>query len=305
MDRRNFLKKSIGTGVVAGAGLTFGGWNKILAAPYASAYDLVAVKGGEPAAMFDKGIAALGGMKNFVKPNQTVVIKPNIGWDVVPEKAANTNPFLVKRIIEHCMNAGAKEVYVFDHTCDTWNKCYKTSGIESIVKDAGGKMVPGNTQNYYQKISVDGGKVLSVARVHELVLDSDVFINVPVLKSHSSTKLTLSMKNLMGVVWDRRFWHQNNLHQCIADYAGFYRKPDLNVLDAYNVMMKNGPRGVSKADVSNMKTQLLGTDMVAIDAAAAKLFGIDPASVSYIKYADAAGVGTMDLSKLSISRIKL
>ena len=125
MKRRKFLMKSIGAGVVVGTGFGFSGLNKLIAAPVSTTgYDLVAVKGGEPDVMFDRAIESLGGMKEFVKKNQTVVIKPNIGWDVVPEKAANTNPFLVKRVIEHCFNAGAKEVYVFDHTCDTWNKCY-------------------------------------------------------------------------------------------------------------------------------------------------------------------------------------
>ncbi|MEZ5012470.1 MAG: DUF362 domain-containing protein [Bacteroidales bacterium] len=89
--------------------------------------------------MFDKGISALGGMSNFVKKGQSVVIKPNIGWDVVPEKAANTNPALIKRIVEHCFTAGAREVYVFDNTCDDWVKCYKTSMIEKLAKDAGAK----------------------------------------------------------------------------------------------------------------------------------------------------------------------
>ena len=166
-------------------------------------------------------------------------------------------------------------------------------------------MVPGNTQNYYQEVNIEGGVKLTSARVHELILESDVYINIPILKNHSSTKLTLSMKNQMGLVWDRRFWHKNDLHQCIADYAGFHRKPDLNILDAYNVLMKHGPRGVSKADVSTMKTQLLSRDMVAIDAAAAKLFGMNPNDVPFITLADKAGVGTMDLSKLSINRIKI
>jgi len=248
---------------------------------------------------------AIGGMGKFVKKNQTVVVKPNIGWDRTPDRAANTNPELVKKIIEHCLAAGAKDVFVFDHTCDTWTKCYKTSGIEKYVKEAGGKMVPGNTENYYHEINIPGGKKLKTAKVHELILESDVFINVPVLKHHSSTKLSLAMKNLMGAVWDRRYWHKNDLHQCIADYATYQRKPDLNIMDAYNAMMKNGPQGVSKSDVLNMKAQLISTDIVAIDAAAAKLFGTEPANVPFIRHAEEMNVGTMDLSKLSIKRIKV
>ncbi|MDX2442536.1 MAG: DUF362 domain-containing protein [Bacteroidales bacterium] len=307
MKRREFVRKSISAGVVTGTALGLSGMNNLWAAnsPALGAFDLVAVKGGEPDAMFDQAIAAMGGMGQFVSKNQTVVVKPNIGWDRLPDRAANTNPILIKRIVEHCFKAGAKDVFVFDHTCDNWTKCYKTSGIEKYVKDAGGKMVPGNTENYYQEVTIPGGKKLLTTKVHELILESDVFINVPVLKNHSSTKLSLSMKNLMGVVWDRRFWHKNDLHQCIADYASYQRKPDLNIVDAYNAMMKNGPQGVSKADVLNMKSQLVSTDMVAIDAAAAKLFGMEPETVPFIRIADEMKLGTMDLSQLSIKRIKV
>ena len=111
------------------------------------------------------------------------------------------------------------------------------------------------------------------AKEHELILQADVLINVPVLKSHGGARLTVAMKNLMGAVWDRGEWHANDLHQCIADFAT-HRKPDLNVVDAYNVLLRHGPRGVSAADVSNMRSQLLSTDLVTADAAAAKLFGL-------------------------------
>jgi uncharacterized protein (DUF362 family) len=172
------------------------------------------------------------------------------------------------------------------------------------VKDAGGKLVPGNSESNYQEVEVKNGTKLKKTKVHELILSSDVFINVPVLKSHSSSVITGAMKNNMGIVWDRGYWHRNNLNQCIADFAG-YRKPDLNVMDAYRVMTKRGPRGVSEEDIVLMKSLLLSRDIVAIDAAAAKLFGAEPADVPYIKLAHDAGLGTMDLTKLSINRIKM
>ncbi|MBN1302254.1 MAG: DUF362 domain-containing protein [Melioribacteraceae bacterium] len=304
MDRRKFIKNSVAFGLGVNTGL--GSYKKLfgMVKDDKPVYDLVAVKGGEPDVMFDKGIASLGGMKNFVNKNKTVVIKPNIGWDTSPERAANTNPILVKRIIEHCYEAGAKTVYVFDHTCDEWGRCYRNSGIEHYVNAAGGTMVPGNSESYYQKVAVPNGKVIQEAKAHELILESDVFINVPVLKSHGGATLTMSMKNLMGVVWDRRYWHRNGLHQCIADFATF-RKPDLNVLDAYAVMKRNGPRGVSVQDVISMKSLLISTDIVAADAAGAKLFGLEPDEIDHIKYAHELKAGSMDLSGLSIKRIKI
>jgi uncharacterized protein (DUF362 family) len=296
MKRREFILKGIGAGILTGS--VFAG------KPGEQTWDLVAVKGGEPAAMFDKAILSLGGMKKYVKPNQKVVVKPNIGWDTSAEYAANTNPQLVARIIEHCLSAGAKTVYLFDHTINEWTRTYSNSGIEKAAKDAGAKIASGNSESYYHPVTIKNGKILKNDKVHELILESDVFINVPVLKNHGGSTLTISMKNLMGVMWDRVFWHDNDLQQCIADFASEI-KPTLNVVDAYHVMKRNGPRGVSLSDVVEMKSLIISEDIVAADAAAAKLFGKEPAQVGHIRIANEMGVGTSDLTKLSINRITI
>ncbi len=301
MDRRSFLKNSVN--LTIGAGAVMAGYPAPLFS--APAYpDLTALMGGEPETMFDKGIEVMGGMSRFVKPNQTVVIKPNIGWDTPPERAADTNPRLIKQMVKQSLDAGAKKVYVFDHTADAWKKCYERSGIKHAVKEAGGTMVPGNSTRHYHKIQVPKAKVLKQVEAHELFLEADVFINVPVLKNHIATKLTIGMKNLMGVVWDRGFWHRNDLHQCIADFAT-YRVPDLTVIDAYRVLKVNGPMGVSNNDTVLMKALLMSADPVAADTAAARMFGIDPSQISYMQKAQDLGVGTMDLSSLNIRKIRI
>lgn len=309
MKRREFLTKGIGAGLLTGGAASIGGFGNLFAAGFQEngdrPFDMIAVRGGEPDEMFDLAIEAAGGMGKYVKPGQTVVVKPNAAWDTPPERAANTNPELVRRIVEQCYTAGAKQVDVFDHTCDKWDLCYKNSGIEQAVRDAGGRMVPGNTESFYHEVPIVKGKSLKNAKVHELILNSDVYINVPVLKHHGSTRLTIAMKNLMGVVWDRRWWHRNDLHQCIADYTTFYRQPDLNIVDAYRVMLRNGPRGVSVDDVVIMKSLILSEDIVAVDAASALLFGMEPDEVNYIGIADEMGVGTADLDKLNIKRIRV
>ena len=306
MRRRVFFKTSIGAGIAAGTALSLGGYKKLWAAsPAGVKYDMVAVMGGNPDSMFDLGIQELGGMGAFIQKGQKVLLKPNIGWDVIPELAANTNPLLVKRIIEHCFKAGAKEVYVFDHTCDNWVNTYKNSGIEKAAKSAGAKVVPANSETYYQSIEIPTGVKLKNAKVHELLLETDVFINVPILKDHNSTRMTGCLKNTMGIVWDRGFWHSNNLHQCIADYALFEKKPALNIIDCYNVMVKHGPQGVSKEDLVLMKSLIITTDWIAGDTAAAKMLGVDPQRIDYIPIAHKMGLGNMNLDSLNIKRIKM
>lgn len=307
MNRRTFISTGIGGGILAGTSLLWGKRNSLFEPSLPSTslpYDLVAVKGGEPEVMFDKAIASFGGMGRFVSKGQTVVVKPNIGWDVPPERAGNTNPRLVKRIIEHCYNAGAKDVFVFDHTCDNWTQTYKTSGIEKAALDAGAKVVSGGSEGYYQETPIPAGKSLKRAKVHELMLSSNVIINVPVLKVHGGAQVTIAMKNFMGVVWDRGYWHRNDLQQCIADFASFCR-PSLNVVDAYAVMNQNGPRGTSVNDVVKMGSLILSRDIVAADAASTLMLGLKPEDIGHIRMAEEMHVGTMDLSKLSIDRIKL
>jgi uncharacterized protein (DUF362 family) len=302
MKRRELLQAS-GAGLAAVAAQWLGCGPPLLAAEEGGPYHLVAVKGATPDKLFDAGIAAMGGMGRYVKPGQTVVIKPNIAWDAEPARAANTNPRLVGRIVEHCYEAGAKKVYVFDYTCDDWRRSYRSSGIEQAAKEAGATVAPGDGERYFQSVTL-AGRSLKRVKEHELVLESDVFINVPVLKHHGSAGLTIAMKNLMGVIWDRGWWHRNGLHQCIADFAG-YRKPDLNVVDAFNVLMRRGPRGVSTKDVVRMGSQLISEDMVSADAAAARLFGTKPHEIPYIRMAADQGAGRMDLENLSIKRISL
>ncbi len=311
MDRREFIKR-FATYAAAGA-LGLSGVRLFsqqsprgsngTASDAPSIPDLVAVKGGEPDVMFDRGIAALGGIGRFVHPGHTVVIKPNMSWNVNPERGATTNPKLIRRIVEHCDQARARRIYLLDNTLDTWRLSYRESGIESAAKEAGGTLVPASSNRYYHDVTVPGAVLLRSAQVHELVIEADVFINVPVLKHHGSARITSAMKNLMGVVWDRNWYHRRGLNQCIADFP-LYRKPDLNVVDAYRVMMSGGPRGSSYAARTElMKMQILSSDIVAADVASAKTWGIEPDHVRYIALGAENGLGEYDLSSLSIQRL--
>jgi uncharacterized protein (DUF362 family) len=312
-SRRDFIK----TGLALGATLSLVSRKGLLAAeavaggattptPAAAAPRsvLVAVRDGSRMAMLDQALAALGGIEAFVKKGQTVLVKPNIGWDAAPERGANTHPELVGHLVKLCLNAGAKSVSIFDNPCDQWQRTYANSGIAQAAKDAGAIVVNGKDESLYREVEIPGGIKLKHAQVHSLVLDSDVFINVPVLKHHSGSLMTAAMKNLMGVIWDRGAYHRTDLHQTIADFLTF-KQPTLNVLDAYHPMVRNGPRGISAADVVEMRTLLASTDIVALDAAAAKMLGHQPADVRHIRIADQMKLGTMNLDQVEIRRFKL
>ncbi|MDR2915545.1 MAG: DUF362 domain-containing protein [Tannerella sp.] len=313
MKRRDFLRAGAIMSASAAVSLKFDGLQAALNSntiAVEAVPDLVAVMGGEPEAMLDKALEALGGISNFIKKGQKIVIKPNIGWDRTPELAGNTNPQLISALIKKCLEAGASKVTVFDHTCDDWKKCYASSGIEAAVKAAGGVIIPANDEKYYSKeISLPKGKSLKSAKIHEALIEADAWINVPILKNHGGAKLSCAMKNLMGIVWDRRFFHSNDLQQCIADICTWEKKPVLNIVDSYRMMFQNGPQGKSAADVASVKTLIASTDIVATDTAALQFFNqvkkLDLEAVKHIEMGQSLQLGTTDLKNINIKRIKI
>ncbi len=304
MNRRTFLKGCL----AATAGIGLSAFPLPLLGRKSSAQaeenpipDIVAVRNGEPDVMFDRGIAAMGGMGRFVRQGQTVALKPNVSWDCPVEMAGNTNPALVNRIIRHCFEAGAARVIVFDNCIEHWQRCYETSGIKAAAEAAGAVIAPAQTDRYYQKRNV-GGKRLLQADVHEALLEADVLISAPVLKHHGGAGMTGGIKNFMGAVWNRRVYHGYGLAQCIADFL-LVRKPDLTVIDAYRVVTGNGPRSRSPSDVKLTKMQILSTDVVAADASGARILGRQPDE--HIRIAHAMGFGEIDPARLAARRISL
>ncbi|WP_352422831.1 DUF362 domain-containing protein [Proteiniphilum sp.] len=313
MDRRNFLRAV----ALTGAALTTVKETdamSVLTQSFETAdatkkYDLVAVMGGEPEAMFRKAISEIGGMGNFISKGDKVCVKPNIGWDQPVEMAANTNPKLVAEIIKQCFDAGASEVTVFDHSCDDWRKSYDSSGIEEAAKKAGAKVMPAHQESYYKTVSLPKGRSLKTAKIHQAIVDSDKWINVPVLKNHGGAQLTISMKNYMGIVWDRGYFHANDLQQCIADVCTYSKKPVLNIVDAYRLMKTSGPRGKSLSDVVLSKGMFISQDIIAVDTAAANFFNqareMPLKNVTHISKGEELGIGTMQLDNLNIRRLRI
>ncbi|VBB04959.1 Hypothetical protein LUCI_0165 [Lucifera butyrica] len=316
MDRRQFIIGA-GCGVLslglAGCGLNFsekGDDTKKAqnsqgnqgAPAAASVYDrtkLIVSQGNDPNSLIEKGFAALGGISALVKKGATVVLKPNFSVPRKPEEAATTNPQLVAAVVKQCLAAGAKEVKVVDYPFQSPPVCLTNSGIKAAVEAAGGKAYAINRQNFYTQVDA-GGKILKTALFSKDVLNADVFINFPILKHHSMTQLTLGMKNMMGLVWDRGYFHRTDLTQCIAELAAF-RKPHLTIVDATRGIIDNGPTG--PGTIHEWNQVIFGVDPVAVDTYAAILFGQKPADIGYITTAAQLGVGETDLSKITVVKV--
>ncbi len=302
MHRRDFFKYMAALGLMAGSRRLVLPEEVWAMAPQATPQPLVArVQGTNYGQLAGDAIQALGGIKKFVHPGEVVVVKPNMAWDRPPEMAANANPLVVRQVVELCLDAGAKQVKVLDNTCDDARKSYVTSGIKVAVegiKDPRAVVQFVDDRRFVQ-VKVEKAKALKKWYFYKDILEADRFINIPVAKTHSEARLTMCLKNMMGAIGGWRGRIHVGLNQNIAD-MNLLLRPDLHVLDATRIMVKNGPSG-GRLDYVQVKNLVFaGTDPVALDALGTGLFGLQPADIGYITKAHQVGRGEMDLHKIKL-----
>ena len=290
MKRRDFLKYAAATALIS----------QIPRKLFAKETSLVALcEGKDYEAITRNVIAGLGGMKKFVKAGDTVVVKPNMGWDRKPEFAANTHPLVMKAIVEECLKAGAKKVKVFDNTCNDSRRCYENSGIENILKDIKNVDVKQIDKDRFKKTSIPRGVFIKEWELYEEALSANVYINVPIAKHHSLTKLTLGLKNHMGIMGGNRGFIHRGIDEALVD-VNTAVKSHITIIDATRVLLAHGPSGGNLKDVKILNKVLASTDIVAADAFATTLFDHKPEDIGPTVAAFKRGLGEMDLSKIKV-----
>jgi len=294
MKRRTFLKTTTAATLLAPVLL-----RQALAAREQS---LVAVaEGKDYGAVTRKAINAVGGIRRFVKPGDVVVVKPNMGWDRTPELAANTHPQVVRAVVEECLAAGARKVKVFDHTCNDSRRCYVNSGIEMALKGIRGVECKQIESERFRKVTLNG-QFLKEWELYDEVLSANVFINVPVAKHHGLTKLTLGLKNVMGVMGGNRGFIHRSIDIALAD-VNAHLKTHLTVIDATRILTAHGPQGGNVADVKVLNKVIASVDIVAADAFATTLFGLKPGDIPVTVAAYKRGLGEMNLDLIKVVRV--
>ncbi len=296
MTRRKFLK-------TAGAGVALSLIGKPLFSQPKEQYDL-AVTSGDPTAAVKKAIDALGGISRFVKKGQQVVLKPNMSFARPPEAGSTTHPLVVAAVARACMEAGAGQVIVLDHTLQRAELCLERSGIPEACKPIKGvHVLTLEERKFFREIAVPKGKALERVEVMKEVLEAPLLINLPVAKSHSATGVSLGIKGLMGLIWAREDFHsQYNMSQALADLATVIR-PQLTILDATRALTTGGPGGPGEVKKPNLI--IAGTDPVAVDSygvTVAQWYGqsFKGRQVEHLLVAYQRGLGKIDLDQLKI-----
>lgn len=267
---------------------------------------LAVARGHDPAELARRAVKAVGGMERFVRPGQSVVVKPNICHITRGvEYGTTTHPVVVGTLVALALAAGARQVQVMDGPFSGRpDEAYARSGIADAVSAAGGEMTVMSPLGYV-KTSIPAGRALKEWSVYTPALEADVIIDVPVAKHHSLAGLTLGMKNLIGLLEPRgRGAFHGRLHQNIADLVTLFR-PTLTVVDAVRTLMAHGPTGGNLDDVRWHNTVIASADIVSADAYAASLFNLQPQDIGYIAIAEEMGLGRADLSSLKIEELSL
>ena len=261
---------------------------------------VVQVKGSSPYEITKRAVTELGGMGKFVSRGDVVMVKPNIGWNRTVEQAACTHPEVLRAVIELAFNAGAKKIVVMDNTCHKAEDCYQRSGIADAARKAGAE-VRFSDEN---RLVVHDFKGQTLGRwpIFRDHLEVDKFINVPILKHHGSSGLTIAMKNLYGIVGGNRGKLHRDLGENIADLAAGFRS-HLVVVDAWRVLMRNGPVGGRLSDVEERRTVIASGHIMHADVAAAALFGRDAREVEFLQAAFARKMGEIDIAKIALKNL--
>jgi uncharacterized protein (DUF362 family) len=303
LTRREFI--GISLGMVAGALLPkslFASGEEEITGP------VIGVARGDKSKLVKSALDQIGGIKRFVKQGDRVCIKPNISFAANADCGATTSVEITRQVVQLCLAAGAAKVIILDHTIQDPKLCVERSGIEQAIVDKKKvSLMTLNQERQYAEVEIPSGKELKSVKVAKAIQQADKLINLPTAKSHSATGVSLGMKSLMGLIWDRGFLHRQNLHRAIAELA-LVIKPDLTIIDATRALTSGGPGGPGKSVILN--TVIAGTDMVAVDAYTVGITqwynkSFTGKSVKHLVAASELGLGEIDTEKMKIKEIKV
>ena len=309
INRRDFLRRALlsGGALLALPGLSRTGWaaagTEAAATPGASV-DVWVFHGPDRQKLMAKALATIDANGGFGRNVKRMAVKVNAAWARTPEVGANTNPELLDAFLAGAREAGVRELVLPENPCARAEESFTRSGLLAVARKHHANLYnPSAEKKAYTKQPLPRAKSLTNAMVAKDFLEADAVVNIPVAKNHGATALSMAMKNWMGAVQDRGFWHRNNLHQCIADFSGFL-KPTWTLVDATQCMMDSGPQGPAR-QVKTPNLLILSRDQVAADAYAATLFFDSPLKVGYLKLAGEQGIGIVDLARMKIHAVEV
>jgi uncharacterized protein (DUF362 family)/Pyruvate/2-oxoacid:ferredoxin oxidoreductase delta subunit len=240
----------------------------------------------------------IGGLENIISPGNRVLLKPNVLSIRPPEDAVTTHPAVVAAMCELVSEAGGIPVIgdgsgIVRPGSTSTSQAFKASGIEEVASSCGAELINFETSGYIE-VDVPGARQFSRLHIAKAVLEADVIISLPKLKTHELTLYTGAVKNFFGTIPQktRRQAHaledRGRFGHAIVDIYSIV-KPQLAIMDGVVGMEGNGP---SRGTPAFTGVIMASYDCVALDIIASELIGIDPIKVPTNKAALSRGFGT-------------
>jgi len=250
-------------------------------------------------AALGKSLQLLGGPGALGLPAPRVLIKPNVGVVAGPQSGIITDPFVIEALIHVLKSTGVPNILVAESAIvgvDT-KEVFEATGYAAMAERTGVELVD-LKETPVEEIPVAKGLIFDRIKIFRPVLEADLVINVPTLKTITAVPVSLGMKNLKGLIPDqeKRRFHYGELNQAIADLTGLI-KPGLTIID--------GIVGSELYQPKEMNILIAGTDVVSVDVVGSLAMGVDPAQVKYLALAHDQGWGTAALDKIEILGEKL
>ena len=266
--------------------------------PYKAGQTISVVKGPDRVKTVNKAIELLGGIERFVKPGETVAIKPNVAFASPPMLGATVHPDLVAEVVRLCYSrGGARKVIVTDNPINDPASCFTLSRIGKAASEAGAKVILPK-DSLFKHTSLEGGKLIRNWPIFfEPFRKVDKLIGISPVKDHHRAGASMSMKNWYGLLGGRRNIFHQDINSIIAELAMMV-KPTLVILDGTEVMITNGPTGGSLSDLRRTNTLIASTDCVAADSYGCGLLDLAVSDLPYLAKAQSAGAGTTDYESL-------
>lgn len=259
------------------------------------------VNGSDRLKTLNRALNALGGIEQYVRQRDRVLLKVNAAFASPPALSATTNPDLVGELVRLCYQAGASSVVVTDNPINDPKSCFDLTGIGEAARRAGARVfLP--QKDAFLPTTVAGARLIrNWPLLYKPFENINKVIGVAPVKDHHRSGASMIMKNWYGLLGGRRNIFHQDIHTIITELAMMVR-PTLVVLDGTTSMVANGPTGGSLGDLKQTNTMIVGTDQVAVDAFGATLLGKTVTDLPFITRAAAAGVGTADYQSLHPKR---
>lgn len=269
---------------------------------------LVIVSKGDNPYEINKGILQIFPLPDL--KGRKILIKPNAARLATPGEGVTTHPLVVEAVIDYLKEKGVANIVIGESCIFGVNaqEAFRMTGMKGISEKKKVKLIDLD-QIDPMEMMIPEGKVIKKIKVSAILKEVDLIISIPVMKTHMHTQVTLSIKNMKGLLWRRE---KARLHQlrCDESTTRGYKTLDIVISDMASVLFPHlaiidgtvGMEGMGPAygRLKKMGIVLVGNNPLSTDAVATRLMGFDPEKVPHLKLLAKKGLGEIQVNKISI-----